>query len=179
MYSCILQILHSVHNTNTLYNDIYIVQGTLIQHLKELVLQSDLCRDDVLFYYTTTGWMMWNWLVSGLAAGLCVQSVDVCTCTGCKCVHVYLQGVNVYWARATMYLCTCILALYIVICVAPDVYLLFIQLMWMSRRCLYLFYISVMCVEQIKAHYASGYSSNNMKIYEYLITKYLSPQVPQ
>ena len=46
------------------------------------------------------------------------------------------------------YLCTYILALYIVICVAPDVYLLFIQLMWMSsRRCLYLFYISVMCIE--------------------------------
>ncbi|KAL5265159.1 hypothetical protein ACHWQZ_G006042 [Mnemiopsis leidyi] len=50
--------------------------GTLIQHLKELVLQSDLSRDDVLFYYTTTGWMMWNWLVSGLAAGSSIVLYD-------------------------------------------------------------------------------------------------------
>ena len=78
----VIQIHYTIH-------EMYIVQGTLIQHLKELVLQSDLCRDDVLFYYTTTGWMMWNWLVSGLAAGMCVLCVDVCTCTLCRCVHVY------------------------------------------------------------------------------------------
>jgi acetoacetyl-CoA synthetase len=46
--------------------------GTLLQHLKELVLHTDLNRDDVLFYFTTCGWMMWNWLVSGLAVGATV-----------------------------------------------------------------------------------------------------------
>jgi acetoacetyl-CoA synthetase len=43
--------------------------GTLIQHAKEHVLHCDLRRDDVLFFFTTCGWMMWNWLVSGLATG--------------------------------------------------------------------------------------------------------------
>ena len=41
--------------------------GTLIQHVKEHVLQCDVKRDDRVFYFTTCGWMMWNWLVSGLA----------------------------------------------------------------------------------------------------------------
>ena len=43
--------------------------GTLLQHLKEHQLHADLRRDDRLFYFTTCGWMMWNWLVSGLATG--------------------------------------------------------------------------------------------------------------
>jgi len=43
--------------------------GTLIQHLKELVLHTDVGRDDCVFYFTTCGWMMWNWLVSALATG--------------------------------------------------------------------------------------------------------------
>lgn len=43
--------------------------GTLLQHLKELVLHCDLTRDDRIFYFTTCGWMMWNWLVSSLAVG--------------------------------------------------------------------------------------------------------------
>ena len=43
--------------------------GTLLQHLKEQQLLVDLKRDDVFFYFTTCGWMMWNWLVSGLATG--------------------------------------------------------------------------------------------------------------
>jgi acetoacetyl-CoA synthetase len=38
--------------------------GVLLQHLKEHGLHNDLKADDVLFYYTTCGWMMWNWLVS-------------------------------------------------------------------------------------------------------------------
>jgi len=41
--------------------------GTLLQHLKELVLHTNLSSDDTLFYYTNCGWMMWNWLVSALA----------------------------------------------------------------------------------------------------------------
>ena len=43
--------------------------GTLLQHLKEHVLHTDISDKDRLFYFTTCGWMMWNWLVSGLAAG--------------------------------------------------------------------------------------------------------------
>ena len=43
--------------------------GTLLQHSKELMLHGDLGRDDTLFYFTTTGWMMWNWQVSGLLTG--------------------------------------------------------------------------------------------------------------
>jgi acetoacetyl-CoA synthetase len=50
--------------------------GTLIQHLKELVLHTDLKRHDRIFYYTTCGWMMWNWLVSSLAAGAGVLLYD-------------------------------------------------------------------------------------------------------
>jgi acetoacetyl-CoA synthetase len=42
--------------------------GTLLQHLKEHRLHADLRAGDRFFYYTTTGWMMWNWLVSGLAS---------------------------------------------------------------------------------------------------------------
>ena len=43
--------------------------GTLLQHAKELMLHGDLRRDDTFFYFTTTGWMMWNWQVSGLMTG--------------------------------------------------------------------------------------------------------------
>ncbi|MBN8726554.1 MAG: acetoacetate--CoA ligase [Xanthomonadales bacterium] len=50
--------------------------GTLIQHLKELVLHTDVKREDRLFYYTTCGWMMWNWLVSGLAVGATLVLYD-------------------------------------------------------------------------------------------------------
>jgi acetoacetyl-CoA synthetase len=50
--------------------------GTLIQHLKELVLHTDLKREDKIFYYTTCGWMMWNWLVSSLAVGATLVLYD-------------------------------------------------------------------------------------------------------
>ena len=43
--------------------------GTLLQLLKEHLLHVDIKRDDRLFYYTTCGWMMWNWMVNGLATG--------------------------------------------------------------------------------------------------------------
>ena len=50
--------------------------GTLLQHLKEHRLHGDLRAEDVLFFFTTCGWMMWNWLVSGLAAGCRVVLYD-------------------------------------------------------------------------------------------------------
>lgn len=43
--------------------------GTLVQHLKELGLHTDLGQQDNLLFYTTCGWMMWNWMVSALALG--------------------------------------------------------------------------------------------------------------
>jgi acetoacetyl-CoA synthetase len=50
--------------------------GTLLQHLKEHVLHCDLGRDDRLFYFTTCGWMMWNWLVTALALGTTIVLYD-------------------------------------------------------------------------------------------------------
>jgi acetoacetyl-CoA synthetase len=50
--------------------------GTLIQHLKEHLLHVDLKREDKIYYFTTCGWMMWNWLVSGLAVGATVILFD-------------------------------------------------------------------------------------------------------
>ncbi|SDG52978.1 acetoacetyl-CoA synthetase [Pelagibacterium luteolum] len=50
--------------------------GLLIQHKKELVLHCDLQRDERFFYFTTCGWMMWNWQVSGLAVGATLVTYD-------------------------------------------------------------------------------------------------------
>ena len=50
--------------------------GILIHHLKELVLHTDLKREDTIFYFTTCGWMMWNWLVSSLAVGATLVLFD-------------------------------------------------------------------------------------------------------
>lgn len=50
--------------------------GTLIQHQKEYLLHMDVSRNDVFFYYSTCGWVMWNILVSGLAVGATVVLYD-------------------------------------------------------------------------------------------------------
>lgn len=50
--------------------------GTLLQHLKEQQLHGDVHHGDRLFYFTTCGWMMWNWLVSGLASGAALMLFD-------------------------------------------------------------------------------------------------------
>ncbi|WP_229794274.1 acetoacetate--CoA ligase [Arenicella chitinivorans] len=50
--------------------------GTLLQHLKEHQLHSDIHPGDRLFYFTTCGWMMWNWLASGLASGATIVLYD-------------------------------------------------------------------------------------------------------
>jgi acetoacetyl-CoA synthetase len=50
--------------------------GTLLQHLKEHMLHADIKPNDRLFYFTTCGWMMWNWLVSGLASGATLLLYD-------------------------------------------------------------------------------------------------------
>ncbi|CAK1361324.1 Acetoacetyl-CoA synthetase [Cercospora beticola] len=50
--------------------------GTLLQHKKEHILQSDIRPGDRLFYFTTCTWMMWHWLVSGLASGATLVLYD-------------------------------------------------------------------------------------------------------
>ncbi|MCB2202254.1 acetoacetate--CoA ligase [bacterium] len=50
--------------------------GTLLQHAKEHVLHTDIRRDDVVFYFTTCGWMMWNWLVGVLSTGATIFLYD-------------------------------------------------------------------------------------------------------
>ncbi len=50
--------------------------GTLVQHFKELHLHTDVKREDTIFYYTTCGWMMWNWLVSSIMLGARVFLYD-------------------------------------------------------------------------------------------------------
>ncbi len=50
--------------------------GVLINHLKELILHTDLKRDDKIFYITTCSWMMWNWLLSSLAVGPAIILYD-------------------------------------------------------------------------------------------------------
>ena len=48
---------------------VHSVGGTLLKHLEEHHIQGNRSQHDVLMYYTTVGWMMWNWMVSALALG--------------------------------------------------------------------------------------------------------------
>ncbi len=50
--------------------------GILIHHMKELMLHTDLKREDSIFYFTTCGWMMWNWLTSALSIGATLVLFD-------------------------------------------------------------------------------------------------------
>ncbi len=50
--------------------------GILIHHMKELLLHTDLKREDKIFYFTTCGWMMWNWLTSALSTGATIVLFD-------------------------------------------------------------------------------------------------------
>ena len=71
--------------------------GTLLQHLKEHQLQSDVRQGDKVFYFTTCGWMMWNWLVTGLASEATLLLYDGSP--------FYPSG-NVLWDYTTKHGCT-------------------------------------------------------------------------
>lgn len=71
-----LYIMYSSGTTGAPKCIVHSAGGTLIQHLKEHILHVDLKPEDTLFYFTTCGWMMWNWLVSGLAIGATLVLYD-------------------------------------------------------------------------------------------------------
>ena len=71
-----LYIMYSSGTTGLPKSIVHGAGGTLIQHLKELRLHGNIYQDDTIFYFTTCGWMMWNWLVSNLAIGAAIVLYD-------------------------------------------------------------------------------------------------------
>lgn len=71
-----LYILFSSGTTGIPKCIVHSAGGTLIQHVKELRLHAGLVEGDRFFYFTTCGWMMWNWLVSGLSCGATLLLYD-------------------------------------------------------------------------------------------------------
>jgi acetoacetyl-CoA synthetase len=83
--------------------------GIVLEHLKALAFHQDLAGDDVFFWYTTTGWMMWNYLVGGLLLGATVVLYDgsaVYPATGALWGIVAQTGVS-YAGTGAPYLLTC------------------------------------------------------------------------
>jgi acetoacetyl-CoA synthetase len=71
-----LYIMYSSGTTGLPKCMVQSVGGVLINQLKELILHTDLKREDTIFYYTTCGWMMWNWLVASLGVGATLVLYD-------------------------------------------------------------------------------------------------------
>ena len=71
-----LYIMYSSGTTGVPKCIVHSAGGTLLQHRKEHALNADINESDVFFYFTTCGWMMWNWLVTGLASGATLVLYD-------------------------------------------------------------------------------------------------------
>lgn len=71
-----MYIMYSSGTTGAPKCMVHSVGGTLLKHLEEHVIQSDMDREDIMLYYSTVGWMMWNWLVSVLAVGAAAVLYD-------------------------------------------------------------------------------------------------------
>ena len=71
-----LYIMYSSGTTGLPKSIVHSAGGTLLQHMKELHFHCDLKREDTIFYFTTCGWMMWNWLVSSLSIGATIVLYD-------------------------------------------------------------------------------------------------------
>ncbi len=71
-----LYILYSSGTTGVPKCIVHGAGGTLLKHLSEHLLHADVKAGDRVFYFTTLGWMMWNWLASGLAAGATLLLYD-------------------------------------------------------------------------------------------------------
>ena len=71
-----LYVLYSSGTTGVPKCIVHGAGGTLLQHLKEHLLHTDVKPGDRVFFFTTCGWMMWNWLASGLAAGATIVLYD-------------------------------------------------------------------------------------------------------
>ncbi|MEO8481779.1 MAG: acetoacetate--CoA ligase [Acidobacteriota bacterium] len=71
-----LYILYSSGTTGVPKCIVHRAGGALLEHIKEHQLQADICHTDRIFYFTTCGWMMWNWLVSALASEATIVLFD-------------------------------------------------------------------------------------------------------
>jgi len=71
-----LYIMYSSGTTGLPKSIVHGAGGTLLQHLKELRLHCDISDQDNVFYFTTCGWMMWNWLVTNLSIGVTLTLYD-------------------------------------------------------------------------------------------------------
>jgi len=88
-----LYILYSSGTTGAPKCIVHTAGGVLLQHLKEHRLHGDVKPGDRLFYFTTCGWVMWNWLVTGLASGATVLLYDG---------SPFLQQGRVLWKYAAL-----------------------------------------------------------------------------